>query len=220
MLRDLGSSIPPASTATPVIEDNVSYCGYTSGRSYGGSSYFIEDSGGNWLVDLPRYVPSLVKAMERRGGIRYMFLTHRDDVADAEKYATHFPAERIIHTHEKQAQPNAEHVISGELPVDWLPGFRIIPTPGHTRGHMVLLYKNTYLFTGDHLAWDDELHGLEANEHYCWYSWNEQTKSMERLAKENFVWVLPGHGRSIRLDSVQMQREMENLLDAMRKRQG
>jgi hypothetical protein len=28
-----------------------------------------------------------------------------------------------------------------------------------------------------------------------WYSWPEQTRSMERLLTHTFEWVLPGHGR-------------------------
>jgi glyoxylase-like metal-dependent hydrolase (beta-lactamase superfamily II) len=69
----------------------------------------------------------------------------------------------------------------------------VIPTPGHTRGHAVLLYRNKYLFTGDHLAYEDDR--LEAFRDVCWYSWREQTQSMKRLLDHSFEWVLPGHGR-------------------------
>ncbi len=56
---------------------------------------------------------------------------------------------------------------------------------------MVLLYRNKYLFSGDHLAWDNELNGLSAHRDVCWFSWKTQTESMERLAKEKFEWILP-----------------------------
>ena len=42
------------------------------------------------------------------------------------------------------------------------PGFLAIPTPGHTRGHCVLLFGGRFLFTGDHLAWDRDERRLEA----------------------------------------------------------
>jgi glyoxylase-like metal-dependent hydrolase (beta-lactamase superfamily II) len=71
----------------------------------------------------------------------------------------------------------------------------VIPTPGHTRGHAVLLYKDEYLFTGDHLAWSPARNTLTAFRSACWYSWEVQTRSMERLLSHTFQWVLPGHGR-------------------------
>ncbi len=42
------------------------------------------------------------------GGVRTIFLTHRDDVADAHLYAKHFGAERIIHRQDAGAQKDAE----------------------------------------------------------------------------------------------------------------
>jgi ferredoxin len=45
------------------LDHNVYYCGYTSEKSYGGSSYFINHPEGNCLVDAPRFVPSLAKRL-------------------------------------------------------------------------------------------------------------------------------------------------------------
>jgi glyoxylase-like metal-dependent hydrolase (beta-lactamase superfamily II) len=59
---------------------------------------------------------------------------------------------------------------------------------------MVLLY-NKFLFTGDHLAWSVERESLTAFRSVAWYSWPEQTRSMEKLLNYDFEWVLPGHGR-------------------------
>jgi glyoxylase-like metal-dependent hydrolase (beta-lactamase superfamily II)/ferredoxin len=199
------------------LDESIYYCGFTSSKSYGGSSYFIVHPEGNWLVDSPRYVPHLVHRFEEMGGIDMIFLTHRDDVADAEKYAEKFGAKRIIHIDERSAQPDAEHFIQGTDPVDWAADFRIIPVPGHTKGHMTLLYKQRYLFTGDHLAWDRELHELSANDGYCWYSWEDQTHSMEQLAKESFEWVLPGHGDRVQLHSEAMNIHMERLIGRMQR---
>ncbi|MFC4766722.1 MBL fold metallo-hydrolase [Effusibacillus consociatus] len=199
-----------------LIENNVFYCGFTSRKSYGASSYFIKHPTGNWLVDAPRWAPQLVHKFEQLGGIRYIFLTHQDDVADAEKYAEKFNAERIIHVLEKNSQPGAEHFIQDRTAVDWAPDFRIIPVPGHTKGHMVLLYREKYLFTGDHLAWDRERGQLDANEDFCWYSWKEQGESMERLAKERFEWILPGHGDRVYLEADEMNIAMNQLLSRMK----
>src|SRR5262245_45805214 len=180
-----------------LIEEPVFYCGYNSPKSYGGNSYFIRHPGGNWLVDSPKFVTPLVQRLEALGGIANIFLTHRDDVADAERYARHFGSRRIIHHHELSSQQGAEVVLKGKGPWELAPGFLAIPTPGHTRGHCVLLFENKFLFTADHVDWDRDTQKLSASEDYCWYSWPEQTESMERLADLRFEWVLPGHGQRV-----------------------
>src|SRR5690349_20868109 len=38
------------------IEDLVFYCGFTSPKSYGASSYFVQHEDGNWLIDSPKYL--------------------------------------------------------------------------------------------------------------------------------------------------------------------
>jgi glyoxylase-like metal-dependent hydrolase (beta-lactamase superfamily II) len=94
----------------------------------------------------------------------------------------------------------------------------MIPTPGHTKGHSVFLYRDQFLFTGDHLAWDPDDERLIAFRNACWYSWSEQTKSMARLLDYKFEWVLPGHGRPVHLASSRMRRELERCVAWMRAR--
>ena len=91
-----------------------------------------------------------------------------------------------------------------------------IPTPGHTRGHVVLLYRNKYLFTGDHLWWSPTYNSLNASSSVCWYSWPEQTRSMERLLDYDFEWVLPGHGRRAHLSLAEMRRQIEACIARMK----
>ncbi|MGE5735851.1 MAG: 4Fe-4S domain-containing protein, partial [Acidobacteriota bacterium] len=68
-----------------LLENNVYYCGFNSPKSFGGNSYFVQHPDGNWLIDSPRFTQPLLSALEKLGGLRYIFLTHRDDVADAAK---------------------------------------------------------------------------------------------------------------------------------------
>lgn len=201
-----------------VIEEPVYYCGFNSPKSDGGNSYFVKHAAGNWLIDSPRFVPPLVKPLESLGGIAHIFLTHRDDVADAQRYAEHFGGRRIIHREELSSQPGAEVILDGEGPWELTPGFLAIPTPGHTRGHCVWLHQERFLFTGDHLDWDRDARQLSASEDYCWYSWAQQAESMRPLAAYRFEWVLPGHGQRMRRPAAEMRQQIERLAESMRAR--
>ncbi|HIK16449.1 MAG TPA: MBL fold metallo-hydrolase [Leptolyngbyaceae cyanobacterium M33_DOE_097] len=192
------------------ITESVYHCGYHAESSYGAASYFIQRPGGNVLVDSPRFAPPLVKQLEKLGGIRYLYLTHRDDVADHQKFHQHFGCDRILHQDEiNRSTQDVEIQLSGIEPVQLDSDLLIIPVPGHTKGHTVLLYNNTVLFTGDHLAWSAELNHLYAFRRACWYSWTELTQSMKRLANYSFEWVLPGHGRRYHSDRQTMAEHMQ-----------
>lgn len=201
-----------------VVEDPVFYCGYNSRKSYGGNSYFIRHAGGNWLIDSPKFVAPLVQRLEALGGVSQIFLTHRDDVADAQRYAEHFGSRRVIHREELASQPGAETVLEGEGPWELSPGFQAIWTPGHTKGHCVLLVGDRFLFTGDHLDWDRDTRRLAASEDYCWYSWPRQAESMRKLADYRFEWVLPGHGQKVRLPADEMREQVLRLVEEMTSR--
>jgi glyoxylase-like metal-dependent hydrolase (beta-lactamase superfamily II)/ferredoxin len=198
------------------VEEPVYYCGYNSPKSYGGNSYFIRHPAGNWLIDSPKFVAPLVKQLEVQGGLAHIFLTHRDDVADAGQYAEHFGARRIIHRNELSSQPDAETVLDGNGPWQFAPDFLAIATPGHTKGHCVLLFRNRFLFTGDHLDWDRQAARLSASQAYCWYSWPDQADSMARLADFRFEWVLPGHGQKVHLPEIEMHKQIMALVKWMK----
>jgi glyoxylase-like metal-dependent hydrolase (beta-lactamase superfamily II)/ferredoxin len=200
------------------IAGGVSYCGFASADSFGASSYFIEHPTGNWLVDSPRFNRHLERRFEEKGGIATIFLTHRDDVADAARWAERFGAERVIHRADLDAEPVAERVIDGRDPVPLGRDFLAIPTPGHTEGHAVLLYRQKVLFSGDHLWWSRKRKRLWASREACWHDWGAQTESMERLLAHRFEWILPGHGDRIRLPEEEMARELSRLVEAMRSR--
>jgi glyoxylase-like metal-dependent hydrolase (beta-lactamase superfamily II) len=154
--------------------------------------------------------------LEALGGIRYLYLTHRDDVADHAKFHQHFGCDRLLHIDDTTASTRLIEIpILGNQPVELAEDLLIIPTPGHTKGHTVLLYAQTFLFTGDHLAWDEELNQLIAFRRACWYSWSEQLKSMRSLANYAFEWVLPGHGRRYHADTKTMQQQMQRCVSWM-----
>lgn len=199
-----------------LIAGNVHFCGFASESSYGASSYLIVRPEGNVLIDSPRFAGPLVKRIEKLGGVRLMFLTHRDDVADHEKWARHFNAERVMHRDDiGRSLTGIERVLTDREAVKLDDDLLAIPTPGHTRGHAVLLYRNQWLFSGDHVWWSDAYKSLHASENVCWYSWPEQTRSMELLLDYRFEWVLPGHGRRVHLSSSLMREQVAHCVARM-----
>lgn len=212
-IKEVQQSLPA------IVTENVYHCGYHSEKSYGAASYLIVRPEGNILVDSPRFVPPLVKNIEAMGGLRYLYLTHRDDVADHQQYRDYFGCDRILHTDEINADTRSVEIqLSGNEPHQIADDLLIISVPGHTKGHTVLLYNNKFLLSGDHLAWSDNLQQLIAFRQVCWYSWAEQIQSMQNLANYEFEWVLPGHGRRYNADRETMHEQMQQcvawMLDA------
>jgi glyoxylase-like metal-dependent hydrolase (beta-lactamase superfamily II)/ferredoxin len=210
------ADIKVAQESLPIlIAENVYHCGYHAESSYAATSYLILRSEGNVLVDSPRFAAPLVKRLEQLGGIRYLYLTHQDDVADHAKFHQHFGCDRILHRLEISASTRDVEIQLTELkPLQFAPDLLIIPVPGHSRGHTVLLHKQ-FLFTGDHLA------GSEAHAHpiafpnFCWFSWQEQIKSMRSLSRYSFEWILPGHGRRYHAAAADMAAAMQQCVTWM-----
>jgi glyoxylase-like metal-dependent hydrolase (beta-lactamase superfamily II) len=197
------------------MEKKVYYLGFNSPKSFGANSYFIKHPKGNWMIDSPKFLPLLVKWINKMGGIKYIFLTHRDDIADAEKYAQQFKSKRIIHEADSSAEPNAEFIINGcdSKVID--DEFIIIPVPGHTKGHCVLYY-NKFLFTGDHIYYKWSLARLNAFRNACWYSWEKQTESMGKLLNYQIEWILPGHGQRTKMNVDEIHSGIIKLIDIMK----
>jgi glyoxylase-like metal-dependent hydrolase (beta-lactamase superfamily II)/ferredoxin len=199
------------------IEDGsgVFDCGYCSEDSFGASAWFVRSAEGNLLVDSPRFTEALVAPIDAAGGIDHVLLTHRDDVADAHRWADRFGARVWIHRDDARAAPFATDQFDDEVPVQ--PGVLAVPTPGHTRGSAMFLLDGRYLFTGDSLAWSHERQDLTAFRDACWWSWSAQADSLARLAaRHRFAWVLPGHGARAHDDPEALHHRLIRLVDRMR----
>lgn len=207
----------PAALYPLRLDGPVSYLGHTSEDSFGADSYLVERPDGNLLVDSPRFTRRLVEPIESLGGIARVLLTHRDDVADADRWAEHFGARVWIHEADRSAAPYATDLLRGPDTVDVAPGVVAVPVPGHTRGSVVYAVDDTWLFTGDSLAWSRDRNDLTAFRGACWYSWTEQTASLRRLSGAvDFSWVLPGHGGRAHRPPAEMHERLAALVARMR----
>jgi glyoxylase-like metal-dependent hydrolase (beta-lactamase superfamily II) len=190
--------------------------GYNAKSSYGAHSFLIRRDAGNAMVDAPRWTRAVVTQLEEWGGLADILLTHRDDIADAERYAKHFGARVSIHKADHASAPFADHILEGKEPVPLADDLFAIPVPGHTKGSVVYLYDDRCLFTGDSLAWSFEQDDLRAWRDYCWYSWPQQIKSLARLLDVSFSWVLAGHGGSKGLAPQEMHARLAALIERLK----
>ena len=90
-------------------------------------------------------------------------------------------------------------------------------TSTSTKGSVVFVLDERFLFSGDSLAWSHDDDNMIAFRSACWYSWATQTESLERLARRHrFGWVLPGHGARIQGEPEELHRRLMDLVDRMR----
>lgn len=216
-VRTEDASDPPVDVFPEKMTDGVYRLGYNARNSWGAHSFLIRSSSGNFMVDAPRWTKAVATAIADRGGLTAILLTHRDDVADAERYAKHFNARVVIHDDDRAAAPYASDIIAGGAPSPLAPDLLAIPVPGHTKGSVAFLWDEHCLFTGDSLSWDFVKNDLRASKDVCWYSWPEQTTSLTRLLDYRFDWVFAGHGGSFHLPAEEMHAKLIALVARMAK---
>jgi len=198
------------------LADGVFHLGFNAVDSFGANAFFAARAEGNVLVDSPRFTRQLAGPLAELGGVDHVLLTHRDDVADAERWASHFGARTWIHAADADAAPFATDVFGGEGPTTVQPGLVAFPVPGHTEGSAVFVLDERFCFTGDSLHWDADAGDLAAHEHATWYSWSAQAASLAHLAQAHrFEWVLPGHGGRGRRPAAEMHTRLVALADRM-----
>lgn len=216
-VRTESHAVPPDDVFPEKLTGGVYRLGYNAASSYGAHSFAIRRKSGNAMVDAPRWTGAVRKIFEDWGGLVDILLTHRDDIADAERYAAHFDARVWIHKADRSAARFATNILEGTEPFAIGEDLLAIPVPGHTKGSVAYLFEGRALFTGDSLAWDLEEGDLAAWRDYCWYSWEEQAKSLCRLLDYSFEWVLAGHGGSHGLPPAEMRSRLARLVERMGK---
>ena len=205
---------PPAGVFPYELTAGAYALGHNSPSSFGGHSYLAVRPAGNLMVDSPRYTRGLANAVDSIGGIKHVLLSHRDDVADADKWASRYGAQVWIHQDDADAAPYATDITSSDQVVD--DGVFSIHIPGHTKGHVAYHVDNRWLFTGDALFWNHRRQELDITPKQTWYSWEALADSMDSIAGLNVDWVFPGHGKWHSIGPDLYARQMARLGPSMR----
>ena len=158
--------------------------------SFGGISYLVVSDGMNFMVDVPEYVEKNRGFIEEKGAPEFIFLTHRDDVADAVMFREKFGCKLIIHETEKYAVRKPDITFKDSYQIG---NALIIHTPGHSPGSSSLYYTGSkVMFTGDHVTAD---RGKPVAEDFSWtYDYRLQLQSARKLLQYDFDYILAGHG--------------------------
>ncbi|MDE0653352.1 MAG: MBL fold metallo-hydrolase [bacterium] len=206
----------PAQPAFPFeLTGGVHALGHNARSSFGAHSYLTVRPDGNLMIDSPRFTRQLAERIDDLGGLRHVLLTHRDDVADADRWADRFGADVWIHKADADAAPYAT-VILGDEPVTISPGVTAVHAPGHTAGHVVFHVEDRLLFTGDTLHWNHRRGELDVFPSVTFHSWDALADTMDRLAGMRMEWILPGHGKWHNVGVDTWRDQMARLGPAMR----
>lgn len=199
------------------LGNNVYRLGHNANSSFGAHSYLVRRKEGNLMIDAPRWTREVAGPVADLGGIAHILLSHRDDVADSERYAEHFGARVWIHADDSVVAPYATDVIDGEEATIVSDDVVAFPVPGHTKGSVLYLVDDHLLFSGDSLSWSPRREQLNAFRNACWYSWEEQAKSLGRFAESKFRFdrLFCGHGWNHDLSADSMHQHLVELVARM-----
>jgi glyoxylase-like metal-dependent hydrolase (beta-lactamase superfamily II) len=199
------------------VAPSVFLCGHNDRRSFGAHAWFMPRPGGGILVDAPHWDREVVAVMEAEGGLAHVLLTHRDDIADAQRFADHFDARVWIHAADADAAPFATDILEGTDELEIAPGVVGFPVPGHTRGSVFFVVDDRVLFGGDTLAWMWREEDLGAFRNATWYSWAVLRESLDRFASSDhrFEWICRGQGKWHGATADEMHRRLRDLVARM-----
>ncbi|MDJ0599468.1 MAG: MBL fold metallo-hydrolase [Crocosphaera sp.] len=163
----------------------------------GGTSYFIVEESGNILIDCPAYHHDHLQFLQGKGGVKWLFLTHRGGISPSLKsWQTTLGCNIIIQEQEAYLLPNIpvtsferEMVISETLIGIW--------TPGHSTGSACLYWQKHggVLFTGRHLLPNQQGNPVPLKLEKTFH-WGRQLQSVaqlcDRFSPDNLHYICPG----------------------------
>ncbi len=122
-----------------------------SSTTYGGKGFLVTGPKYNLMVDTPAFTPRVLDAVRIVGGLRYVLLSHRDEIGEIADLHRSTGGAVIMHRSEADLVPcGVDLVFDTDFEVE--PGVTVIHTPGHSPGSSCLLVHRgdlRVLFTGN-----------------------------------------------------------------------
>lgn len=163
-------------------------------QTYHAQSYLLVHPEGNILIDVPAYRKEVIRALQERGGVRYIFITHKDDIGSAGTFQEFFHARIILHRSEAHYVRDGQVDIAFDGDLSLYPDVVIVHLPGHTPGSAALLDLRApaALFCGDAINVKDT-HELFVPRHPFDFDARLKRITLRKLLQYPFELVLPAH---------------------------
>ena len=188
--------MPPAEgkPPLPVLAQLVAFP--PNRQTLGGTSYLIETSEGNVLVDSPPWTLTIQAYLSDRG-VRWFFLTHRNAMAKVKAIQAALNCEIVVQEQEAYLLPELETTsFHRELAI--AEGVTALWTPGYSPGAACLHWATQdggVLFTGRHLL-PNRQGGIMPLRTSKTFHWPRQLRSLvtlrERINGETLRYLCPG----------------------------
>ena len=198
------------------MTDGVFALGNNARSSFAAHSFLVARPDGNLMIDSPRFNRPLADSIDALGGIAHVLLSHRDDVADADRWAERYGARVWIGETDADAAPYATDLTGVESVTVISPGAVSIPAPGHTQGHVLYHVDDRVLFTGDTLHWNHRRGEFDVFPKQTFFSWAALADTMDLIAALKVEWMFAGHGMWHKVSAEEWERQMPVLGQAMR----
>ncbi|MGB5968893.1 MAG: MBL fold metallo-hydrolase [Spirulinaceae cyanobacterium] len=162
----------------------------------GATSYFIVEKLGNILLDCPPWNSINQEFVQNKGGVRWLFVTHRNGMAKVPEIQAFFHCEVIIQEQEAYLLPEVE-VTSFQDEYVFAPNFLALWTPGYTPGSSCLYYNalGGVLFSGRHLLpnTQGQLSPLHTPKTFHWpRQLRNVQKLRDRFSPQTLAYICPG----------------------------
>jgi glyoxylase-like metal-dependent hydrolase (beta-lactamase superfamily II) len=165
-------------------------------ETLGATAYLIVKNEANILLDCPAWDEENQQFLRERGGVQWLFLTHRGGIGKVKEIQQTFGCEVLIQEQEAYLVPGLK-VITFEKEFTLTPTSQAIWTPGHSPGSACLYYSECggVLFSGRHLLPNQQGNPVPLRTSKTFH-WRRQIHSvkllLDRFSPETLEYICPG----------------------------
>ena len=165
-------------------------------ETLGATAYLIVKNEVNILLDCPAWDEENQQFLRERGGVQWLFLTHRGGIGKVKEIQQTFDCEVVIQEQEAYLIPGLK-VISFEKELALTPTSQAIWTPGHSPGSACLYDSECggVLFSGRHLLPNQQGDPVPLRTSKTFH-WRRQINSvkllLDRFTPQTLEYICPG----------------------------